>query len=85
MGGRNATPVQQMIYFEELAREQIPRSMNPQGLSIVTPSIVDHGTDEQKERFAVPTLRAEITWCLGMSEPGGGISDQRSGTRAPRP
>jgi alkylation response protein AidB-like acyl-CoA dehydrogenase len=72
LGGRNATPVQQMIYFEELSRRQIPRSLNPQGLSICTPSILDHGTPEQIERWVLPTLRAEITWCLGMSEPGAG-------------
>ena len=30
LGGRNATPVQQMIYFEELARRDVPRSLNPQ-------------------------------------------------------
>ena len=72
LGGRNATPVQQMIYFEELARREIPRSLNPQGLSICTPSILDHGTPEQIERWALPTLKAEITWCLGMSEPGAG-------------
>ena len=64
LGGRNATPVQQMIYFEEMAAGEIPRSLNPQGLSIVTPSIVDHGTEEQRRRWALPTLRAEITWCL---------------------
>ena len=72
LGGRNATPVQQMIYFEELARRDVPRSLNPQGLSICTPSIVDHGTEEQVRRWALRTLRAEITWCLGMSEPGAG-------------
>ena len=72
LGGRNATPVQQMIYFEELARRDVPRSLNPQGLSICTPSIVDHGTEEQVRRWALPTLRGEITWCLGMSEPGAG-------------
>jgi alkylation response protein AidB-like acyl-CoA dehydrogenase len=72
LGGRNATPVQQIIYFEELSRRQIPRSLNPQGLSICTPSILDHGTPEQIERWVLPTLRAEITWCLGMSEPGAG-------------
>ena len=47
-GGRNATPVQQMVYFEELARLGVPRSCNPQGLSIITPSILDYGTEEQK-------------------------------------
>jgi alkylation response protein AidB-like acyl-CoA dehydrogenase len=71
-GGRNATPVQQMVYFEELARLGVPRSCNPQGLSIITPSILDWGTEEQKARFALPTMRAEISWCLGMSEPNAG-------------
>jgi alkylation response protein AidB-like acyl-CoA dehydrogenase len=37
LGGRNATPVQQMIYFEEMARQEIPRSLNPQGLGIIVP------------------------------------------------
>src|SRR5438309_826924 len=82
LGGRNATPVEQMIYFEELAQRGIPRSLNPQGLSICTPSIVDFGTEEQKQRWAVPTLRAEITWCLGMSEPGAGSDLAGLSTRA---
>jgi alkylation response protein AidB-like acyl-CoA dehydrogenase len=82
LGGRNATPVQQMIYFEELARRDVPRSLNPQGLSICAPSIVDHGTDEQKDQWVLPTLRAEITWCLGMSEPGAGSDLAGLSTRA---
>ena len=81
-GGRNATPVQQMVYFEELARLGVPRSCNPQGLSIITPSILDWGTDEQKERYALPTLRAEISWCLGMSEPNAGSDLAGLRTRA---
>jgi len=81
-GGRNATPVQQMVYFEELARLGVPRSCNPQGLSIITPSILDFGTDEQKERYALPTLRAEISWCLGMSEPNAGSDLAGLRTRA---
>jgi alkylation response protein AidB-like acyl-CoA dehydrogenase len=82
LGGRNATPTQQMIYFEELARRDVPRSLNPQGLSICAPSIVDHGTDEQRERWVTPTLRADITWCLGMSEPGAGSDLAGLSTRA---
>src|SRR5438034_5218798 len=82
LGGRNATPVQQMIYFEELAKRDVPRSLNPQGLSICAASIVDHGTDEQKERWVLPTLKAEITWCLGMSEPGAGSDLAGLSTRA---
>jgi alkylation response protein AidB-like acyl-CoA dehydrogenase len=82
LGGRNATPVQQMVYFEEIARNDVPRGFNPQGMSIITPSIVDVGTDEQRERFAIPTLRGEITWCLGMSEPGAGSDLAGLSTRA---
>jgi len=82
LGGRNATPVQQMIYFEELSQGQIPRSLNPQGLSICAPSVQDHGTPAQRERWVLPTLRAEITWCLGMSEPGAGSDLASLSTRA---
>jgi len=84
LGGRNATPIQQMVYFEELARIGVPRSCNPQGLSIVTPSILDFGTEEQKNLYALPTLRAEISWCLGMSEPDAGSDLAGLRTRAER-
>jgi alkylation response protein AidB-like acyl-CoA dehydrogenase len=82
LGGRNATPVQTMVYFEEFSRRDIPRALNPQGLGIVAPSILDFGTDEQKERYLLPTLRGEITWCLGMSEPNAGSDLAALRTRA---
>jgi alkylation response protein AidB-like acyl-CoA dehydrogenase len=82
LGGRNASPAEQMIYFEELSKRDIHRSLNPQGLGIVAPSIKDYGTREQRERFLGPTLRAEIAWCLGMSEPGAGSDLASLSTRA---
>jgi alkylation response protein AidB-like acyl-CoA dehydrogenase len=82
LGGRNATPVQQMVYFEELVRLGVPRSCNPQGLSIIAPSIVEFGSPEHKERFVLPTLRAEVSWCLGMSEPNAGSDLAGLRTRA---
>jgi alkylation response protein AidB-like acyl-CoA dehydrogenase len=82
LGGRNATPTQQMIYFEEFSSREIMRSANPQGLGIIAPSLNDYGTAEQKERFLLPTLRAEISWCLGMSEPGAGSDLASLKTRA---
>jgi alkylation response protein AidB-like acyl-CoA dehydrogenase len=82
LGGRNATATQQMIYFEEMSRREIVRSANPQGLGIIAPSIRDYGTPEQKDRFLLPTLRAEISWCLGMSEPGAGSDLASLKTRA---
>ncbi len=84
LGGRNASALEQMIYFEEVAKRQLPRSLNPQGLSIIAPSILDFGTDEQRERFVLPTLRAEISWCLGMSEPEAGSDLASLRTRAVR-
>jgi alkylation response protein AidB-like acyl-CoA dehydrogenase len=82
LGGRNATPVEQMIYFEELAGRSINRSANPQGLGIIAPSIRDYGTPEQQEQFLLPTLRADISWCLGMSEPNAGSDLAGLQTRA---
>lgn len=84
LGGRDATPVQQMIYFEEMSRRAIPRSLNPQGLGIIAPSIRDYGTDAQRDQFLLPTLRAEISWCLGMSEPTAGSDLASLRTRAVR-
>ena len=82
LGGRNASPAEQMIYLEELSKRDIHRSLNPQGIGIVAPSIKDYGTPAQQERFLVPTLRADIAWCLGMSEPGAGSDLASLATRA---
>ncbi len=82
LGGRDASPEELMAYFEILARREVPRSLNPQGLSIVAPSIVDWGTDEQRERYALATLRGEISWCIGMSEPDAGSDLASLSTRA---
>jgi alkylation response protein AidB-like acyl-CoA dehydrogenase len=82
LGGRDATAAEQMIYFEELSKREIHRSLNPQGIGIVAPSIKDYGTPEQQARFLGPTLRGEIAWCLGMSEPGAGSDLASLSTRA---
>ena len=84
LGGRNATPVQQLVYFEEMAKLPLMRSTNIQGLTIIAPSIFDAGSDAQRERWVLPTLHAEITWCLGMSEPGAGSDLAALTTRAER-
>ena len=84
LGGRNATPQEQMVYFEVISERLAPRSLNPQGLSICAASIVEFGTDEQKERFVLPTLKGEITWCVGMSEPNAGSDLASLMTKAER-
>jgi alkylation response protein AidB-like acyl-CoA dehydrogenase len=81
-GGRNATVPQQLAYLEELSQRRIYHSFNPQGVSIIAASILTFGTQEQKQRWAVPILRAELTASLGMSEPGAGSDLAGLRTRA---
>jgi alkylation response protein AidB-like acyl-CoA dehydrogenase len=81
-GGRNASLVEQFVHQEELGRRRIYPSYNPQGLSIIAPSILAFGTEEQKQRWAIPILRAEITAALGMSEPDAGSDLAGLRTRA---
>ena len=82
LGGRNATPQEQMVYFEVLTERMLVRSLNPQGLSICAASLVEFGTEDQIERFVLPTLRGEVTWCVGMSEPNAGSDLASLTTRA---
>ncbi|HWT47023.1 MAG TPA: acyl-CoA dehydrogenase family protein [Mycobacterium sp.] len=81
-GGRNATVIQQFVHLEELCRRRIYHSFNPQGVNIVAASLLSFGSDEQKQRWAVPILRAEITASLGMSEPSAGSDLASLRTRA---
>jgi alkylation response protein AidB-like acyl-CoA dehydrogenase len=81
-GGRNATLLQQYVYLEELSRRRIYQSFNPQGVGIIAASLLSFGTPEQKRRWAVPILRAEMTASLGMSEPGAGSDLASLKTRA---
>jgi alkylation response protein AidB-like acyl-CoA dehydrogenase len=83
-GGRNASVLQQYVHLEELSKRRIYHSFNPQGLGIIAASLLTFGTDEQKQRWAVPILRAEITAALGMSEPGAGSDLAGLRTRAVR-
>src|ERR687897_609239 len=81
-GGRNATVLQQFVHLDELSRRRIFHSFNPQGVNIIAASLISFGSDEQKHRWAVPVLRAELTASLGMSEPGAGSDLASLSTRA---
>jgi alkylation response protein AidB-like acyl-CoA dehydrogenase len=83
-GGRNASIMQMYVHLEELSRRRIYHSYNPQGLGIIAASLLSFGTEEQKRRWAVPIMRAEISASLGMSEPGAGSDLASLRTRAVR-
>ena len=71
-GGRSAPYSHQAIVLEEFARAEAPSHMGVIGLGMAGPTIMAHGTEEQKQRYLSKILSAEEIWCQGFSEPGAG-------------
>ena len=73
-GGYGAEPdiLKSRIIAEEFARGQLSQGLGGQGISMLVPTLLEMGTEEQKRQFIAPTLRGEMVWCQGYSEPGAG-------------
>ena len=83
-GGLGATHVEQAIFGEELAYHRAPRGGRIFGVGMIGPTLIVHGTEEQKARHLPGITRGEILWCQGYSEPGAGSDLAALQTRAVR-
>ena len=73
-GGFGAEPdlLETVIMDEEFNRAHVTRGLHLQGPAMLVPTLLAHGTEEQKKKYVAPTLRGEMIWCQGYSEPGAG-------------
>src|ERR671936_923192 len=71
-GGKDAPYSHQAIVLEEFARAEAPQHVGVIGIGMAGPTIMAHGTEEQKRRYLPKILSAAEIWCQGFSEPGAG-------------
>ena len=81
-GGRGATPIQQAIFQEELARAGAPGILGRLGVSLAAPTLNLLGSAYQKETYIEKILSGEEVWAQGFSEPGAGSDLASLKTRA---
>jgi alkylation response protein AidB-like acyl-CoA dehydrogenase len=83
-GGRGGSPLDAAIFAEEQARFGVSNGAFAVGIGMAGPTIIGHGTDEQKARYLDAMLRGEEVWCQLFSEPGAGSDLAALSTKAVR-
>jgi alkylation response protein AidB-like acyl-CoA dehydrogenase len=81
-GGRPATATQRVLFEYEYAKAGAPYRAGFQGTNLLGPTLIRHGTAEQKQRFLPRILAGDEVWCQGFSEPGAGSDLAGVRTRA---
>jgi alkylation response protein AidB-like acyl-CoA dehydrogenase len=71
-GGGGLDPADAWVLAQELAKVGAPNPMAGMGTSMFGPTLLEYGTEDQKQRHIPPICRGEIRWCQGYSEPGAG-------------
>ena len=70
--GGDSDIIKSRITATEFFNERIPGPMGGQGIDMLVPTLLELGTEEQKDKFIKPTLHGEMIWCQGYSEPNAG-------------
>ncbi|MDX6431351.1 MAG: hypothetical protein QOE54_3717 [Streptosporangiaceae bacterium] len=83
VGGLDLPLADQLDYYRMTADAGVPPHPCPLSF-ILAPTLIAHGTQQQKDRFLTPLLRADEFWCQGFSEPGAGSDLSSLSTRAVR-
>lgn len=81
-GGRDATLMEEIIYHQEMVRVDAPPLINYIGIHMVGPTLIESGTEEQKDKYIKKMLTGEEVWCQGYSEPNAGSDLAAITTRA---
>ena len=71
-GGQGLGPLEQVIFNQELNRLGLPGIIDTIGVGMLGPTIIAHGSEEQKQRYLAPMLHADEVWCQLFSEPAAG-------------
>ncbi|MCB0971860.1 MAG: acyl-CoA dehydrogenase family protein, partial [Acidimicrobiales bacterium] len=71
-GGKGLSTMQNVVLAEEFARAKAPLRADFFGDTLVGPTILQHGTEEQKKEFLPKIMQGEMAWCQGFSEPDSG-------------
>jgi alkylation response protein AidB-like acyl-CoA dehydrogenase len=82
LGGQGLGPVEQVIVGQEIAKAGVPGILDVIGVGMLGPTIIAHGTDEQKARYLGPMLHGDEVWCQLFSEPAAGSDLAAVQTRA---
>jgi alkylation response protein AidB-like acyl-CoA dehydrogenase len=83
-GGFGAQPdvMAAAVIAGEFARANVYAGLTNQGISMLVPTLLELGTDEQKRQYVGPTIRGDIIWCQGYSEPNNGSDLANAQTKA---
>jgi alkylation response protein AidB-like acyl-CoA dehydrogenase len=81
-GGQGMGPIEQVLCNQEISRAKVPGILDAIGVGMLGPTIIAHGTDEQKSRYLGPMLHGDEVWCQLFSEPAAGSDLAAVQTRA---